>query len=101
MAKLAGKTHKDRVNEFNAHLESLSEHHDIPKVHRTHLIVLHSHNAMLIGRTWMTSLSVSGLHASFLYPKNVLDQHSRISRHPSCSRRNGSWNVWFLYRLLL
>ncbi|KIY69186.1 DUF1754-domain-containing protein [Cylindrobasidium torrendii FP15055 ss-10] len=32
VAKLAGKTHKDRVNEFNNHLESLSEHHDIPKV---------------------------------------------------------------------
>ncbi|KDR85453.1 hypothetical protein GALMADRAFT_108579 [Galerina marginata CBS 339.88] len=32
IAKLAHKTHKDRVNEFNAHLESLSEHHDIPKV---------------------------------------------------------------------
>lgn len=32
MAKLANKTHKDRVNEFNTHLESLSEHHDIPKV---------------------------------------------------------------------
>nr|AKF12273.1 hypothetical protein [Collybia nuda] len=31
VAKLANKTHKDRVNEFNAHLESLSEHHDIPK----------------------------------------------------------------------
>ncbi|KAF5368449.1 hypothetical protein D9758_002270 [Tetrapyrgos nigripes] len=32
VAKLATKTHKDRVNEFNSHLESLSEHHDIPKV---------------------------------------------------------------------
>ncbi|KAJ7225340.1 hypothetical protein GGX14DRAFT_511246 [Mycena pura] len=32
VAKLASKTHKDRVSEFNAHLESLSEHHDIPKV---------------------------------------------------------------------
>jgi len=32
VAKLANKTHKDRVNEFNAHLETLSEHHDIPKV---------------------------------------------------------------------
>ncbi|KAH9982841.1 hypothetical protein BGW80DRAFT_1265242 [Lactifluus volemus] len=30
--KLAGKTHKDRVHEFNAKLEALSEHHDIPKV---------------------------------------------------------------------
>ncbi|KAN0133211.1 DUF1754 domain containing protein [Lactarius tabidus] len=30
--KLAGKTHKDRVHEFNSKLESLSEHHDIPKV---------------------------------------------------------------------
>lgn len=29
---MAAKTHKDRVSEFNAHLESLSEHHDIPKV---------------------------------------------------------------------
>ncbi|KAF5388610.1 hypothetical protein D9757_004647 [Collybiopsis confluens] len=32
VAKLAHKTHKDRVSEFNTHLESLSEHHDIPKV---------------------------------------------------------------------
>jgi hypothetical protein len=32
VAKLAGKTHKDRVNEFNTKLEALSEHHDIPKV---------------------------------------------------------------------
>ncbi|KAF9535655.1 hypothetical protein CPB83DRAFT_842110 [Crepidotus variabilis] len=32
IAKVAHKTHKDRVNEFNTHLESLSEHHDIPKV---------------------------------------------------------------------
>lgn len=31
VAKLAGKTHKDRVNDFNAKLEALSEHHDIPK----------------------------------------------------------------------
>jgi hypothetical protein len=30
--RLAGKTHKDRVHEFNSKLESLSEHHDIPKV---------------------------------------------------------------------
>ncbi|PBK76778.1 DUF1754-domain-containing protein [Armillaria solidipes] len=32
VSKLANKTHKDRVSEFNSHLESLSEHHDIPKV---------------------------------------------------------------------
>ncbi|TEB38894.1 DUF1754-domain-containing protein [Coprinellus micaceus] len=30
--KLAKKTHKDRVADFNNHLETLSEHHDIPKV---------------------------------------------------------------------
>lgn len=29
---MASKTHKDRVQEFNAKLELLSEHHDIPKV---------------------------------------------------------------------
>jgi protein FAM32A len=33
VTKLATKTHKDRVNEFNSKLEALSEHHDIPKVH--------------------------------------------------------------------
>lgn len=32
VARLANKTHKDRVNEFNSKLEALSEHHDIPKV---------------------------------------------------------------------
>ncbi|KAF9245783.1 hypothetical protein BU15DRAFT_70854 [Melanogaster broomeanus] len=32
VAKMAHKTHKDRVNEFNTKLELLSEHHDIPKV---------------------------------------------------------------------
>ncbi|KAM5533951.1 hypothetical protein V8D89_012376 [Ganoderma adspersum] len=32
VARLASKTHKDRVSEFNAKLEALSEHHDIPKV---------------------------------------------------------------------
>ncbi|KAI0361427.1 DUF1754-domain-containing protein [Trametes cingulata] len=32
VARLANKSHKDRVNEFNAKLEALSEHHDIPKV---------------------------------------------------------------------
>jgi len=32
VAKLANRTHKDRVGEFNAKLEALSEHHDIPKV---------------------------------------------------------------------
>jgi hypothetical protein len=32
VGKLANKTHKDRVAEFNSKLEALSEHHDIPKV---------------------------------------------------------------------
>lgn len=32
VSKMASKTHKDRVQEFNSKLESLSEHHDIPKV---------------------------------------------------------------------
>ena len=30
--KMATKSHRERVAEFNAHLASLSEHHDIPKV---------------------------------------------------------------------
>ncbi|KIO29294.1 hypothetical protein M407DRAFT_242652 [Tulasnella calospora MUT 4182] len=30
--RMATKTHKDRVHEFNSKLEALSEHHDIPKV---------------------------------------------------------------------
>jgi protein FAM32A len=32
VAKMAAKTHRERVNEFNAYLQNLSEHHDIPKV---------------------------------------------------------------------
>lgn len=30
--KIALKSHKERVAEFNSYLERLSEHHDIPKV---------------------------------------------------------------------
>ncbi len=30
--KMAAKSHRERVNEFNAYLQNLSEHHDIPKV---------------------------------------------------------------------
>lgn len=36
--KMAMKSHRERVNEFNAALESLSEHHDIPRVRQA---VLH------------------------------------------------------------
>ncbi|KAJ1497653.1 hypothetical protein HMI54_013452 [Coelomomyces lativittatus] len=32
ISKLAEKSHKEKVDEFNKHLESLSEHYDIPKV---------------------------------------------------------------------
>lgn len=32
LKKLAGKSHKDKVREYNDHLAKLSEHHDIPKV---------------------------------------------------------------------
>lgn len=38
--KLANKTHKDRVNEFNSKLEALSEHHDIPKASQSPLHAL-------------------------------------------------------------
>lgn len=30
--KMAMKSHRERVNDFNAALEQLSEHHDIPRV---------------------------------------------------------------------
>lgn len=30
--KIASMTHKQRVEEFNRHLDSLTEHFDIPKV---------------------------------------------------------------------
>ena len=48
--KLAGKTHKDRVHEFNTKLETLSEHHDIPKVSKVPLcnwLVPHLINAFI------------------------------------------------------
>ena len=28
----AHKSHKDKVDSFNAYLDSLSEHHDMPKI---------------------------------------------------------------------
>ena len=31
-AKMASKSHRDRVREFNEYLGALTEHHDIPKV---------------------------------------------------------------------
>ena len=30
--KMAAKSHRERVSQFNDYLEKLSEHHDIPKV---------------------------------------------------------------------
>eukprot|EP00193_Tetraselmis_chui_P009045 CAMPEP_0177768466 /NCGR_PEP_ID=MMETSP0491_2-20121128/9735_1 /TAXON_ID=63592 /ORGANISM="Tetraselmis chuii, Strain PLY429" /LENGTH=148 /DNA_ID=CAMNT_0019285273 /DNA_START=106 /DNA_END=554 /DNA_ORIENTATION=+ len=32
LARLATKSHKDRIKEFNDYLSNLSEHHDIPRV---------------------------------------------------------------------
>ncbi|KAL0553262.1 hypothetical protein IC582_007151 [Cucumis melo] len=32
MSKMASKSHRDRIQEFNQRLANLSEHHDIPKV---------------------------------------------------------------------
>lgn len=32
LAKMASKSHRDRIHEFNQYLANLSEHYDIPKV---------------------------------------------------------------------
>lgn len=32
LAKMASKSHRDRVQEFNRYLANLTEHYDIPKV---------------------------------------------------------------------
>ena len=32
IAKMAAKTHREKVSDFNAYLARLSEHHDIPRV---------------------------------------------------------------------
>jgi protein FAM32A len=32
LAKVAAKSHRERVQEYNEKLSKLSEHHDIPKV---------------------------------------------------------------------
>ncbi|KAI4379729.1 hypothetical protein MLD38_005986 [Melastoma candidum] len=32
LAKMASKSHRDQIQEFNKYLANLSEHHDIPKV---------------------------------------------------------------------
>lgn len=80
MKKLAAQTHKDRVHSFNAKLESLSEHHDIPKVSYFTLffffycIVLTCHPS---GWTWIRNIAISSpiylrsasvpFHSSALY----------------------------------
>lgn len=66
VAKLAGMTHKDRVAEFNNHLESLSEHHDIPKVGSyIHRLAMNPHSKKSI-RLDLGNVS-SGLSWSFEY----------------------------------
>jgi hypothetical protein len=68
--KLARKTHKDRVHEFNTKLESLSEHHDIPKVNITGHFFGASSNRIISLRLVLDKVSVehSGVfpHSSFL-----------------------------------
>jgi len=32
LAKMANKSHRDRIHEFNQYLANLTEHYDIPKV---------------------------------------------------------------------
>jgi hypothetical protein len=72
--KLAGKTHKDRVNDLNTKLEALSEHHDIPKVSTT--------DNLLVPRL-----------ISFI--RLVLDKAGRVPPRSSvdCFRRVARWNV--------
>ena len=75
MKKLAGKTHKDRVNELNTKLETLSEHHDIPKVNSIgNLLVSRLINAsirLVLDKTVMENRGVP-LHGSFLAQRSGL-----------------------------
>jgi len=50
--KMATKTHKDRVHEFNSKLESLSEHHDIPKVFRCCATILGCYDSYASALGW-------------------------------------------------
>jgi hypothetical protein len=46
--KMAMKSHRERVNDFNAALEQLSEHHDIPRVRGgLHTVTWDSNDAQL------------------------------------------------------
>ena len=73
--KLAGKTHKDRVNELNTKLETLSEHHDIPKVNSIgNLLVSRLINAsirLVLDKTVVENRGVP-LHGSFLAQRSGL-----------------------------
>lgn len=64
VSKLAGKTHKERVSEFNNHLESLSEHHDIPKVRCCTFQSMPTCSIRSPGRAWLSAI----LFGSFTYP---------------------------------
>ena len=46
------------MNEFNAHLESLSEHHDIPKViANSHLEIIFAEGLCHLGWTWIMTFT--------------------------------------------
>lgn len=62
VAKLAGKTHKDRVNEFNAKLEALSEHHDIPKVNTRVNVYQQAFTNLNAGWTGLRCRSILSIH---------------------------------------
>ena len=58
--KLAAKSHKEKVAAFNKHLDSISEHFDIPRVWTLSSFICHLHSwwfpcrLSFAGRTWIT-----------------------------------------------
>jgi len=107
--KLAGKTHKDRVNDFNTKLEALSEHHDIPKVNTTsnfsapHLIS--SPIRLVLDKVGVEHSGVPP-HSSFLLLCSGLSSVGRfcrmfeslrcsvMSRIPPCASETSSVRDW-------
>ena len=93
VAKLASKSHKDRVSEFNAKLEALSEHHDIPKVRLYYIWRVALLTCKHAGRTRVT-------HAVSCTPRipvlSVLQCHRFISCYHPC----GVEYLYIAYALL-
>ena len=82
LKKIASKSHKDKVAEFNKYLESLSEHHDIPRVRGGRA------SAIWLQRTWLTADGAKSCLELLAYPGRP--RLTRLPRYPFAASHTGT-----------